>query len=181
MLNEPTTPNESKDISGHTGNEGFGRFVGFTKTATDSGSTHLQSFTKERHLIIVGPGFGEKEKQMGRTKSVFCFNTKMVQDAIRFQTELPNHSDIKYNKDNGKDHVYENVKEYTMTDTPKLFEKLVMFTAYKDTNLMHDTTTRKSVISITHMNNKTVIGIYPNKQPIVQTMTFVDFWIMGSR
>ena len=104
-------PNTHKENSGHTENEGFGRFVGFTKTATDIGSTQLQSFTKDRYLIIVGTGFREKERQMGRTKTVFCYNTKMEQDAIRFQAGLPNHSDIKYDKDNGKEYVYENVKE----------------------------------------------------------------------
>ena len=110
---------------------------------------------------------------MVKTKSVFYYNIKIEQDEIRFQAELPNHSDINLSKDNGKEHVYENVKEYILTDTPKSFGKPVMFTAYKDTNLMHDTTTRKSVISITHMNNKTSISIQPKVQAATLGSQFI--------
>ena len=109
---------------------------------------------------------------MDRLKRICGYLMKFKHGAIRFRTNIPDHSDIPVPDYDWTYTTYGQVKELVPSDLPKALGLTVLFTTYVDANLYHDLLTGRSVSGILHLMNQTPFEYYTKKQNSVATATY---------
>ena len=112
-----------------------------------------------------------RKGHLERVKRIYGYASKMEHAATRFQTGIPDYSDINVDDHDWEKSIYGNKKEIIPHDCPKVYGPVVIMTSYVDANLCHDMITGRSVTGIIHLLDQTVINYYTKKQPVVETAT----------
>jgi hypothetical protein len=107
-----------------------------------------------------------------RVKQIYGYLRKMKEARIRVLTNEPDYSDYQDPEYDWSLSVYGDVKEIIATDIPEPKGKYVTLSHYFDANLYHDMLTGRSVTTILHFLNQTLMDWYSKKQATVKTATF---------
>jgi Reverse transcriptase (RNA-dependent DNA polymerase) len=107
-----------------------------------------------------------------RCKRIYGYLYKMRNTAIRIQVDEPDYSVLPTKVYDWEQSIYTGAEELIPDDNPIPLGKPVVMTTFVDANLYHDLVMGKSVSSILHLFNKTVIDWYSKKQGTVETNTY---------
>jgi hypothetical protein len=109
---------------------------------------------------------------LNRCKRIYGYLYKMRNAAIRIRVDTPDYSALPTKVYDWEQSIYAGAEELIPDDNPIPLGKPVVMTTFVDANLYHDLVTGKSVSSILHLFNKTVIDWYSKKQGTVETATY---------
>jgi len=109
---------------------------------------------------------------LDRIKRLYGYVAKMKEAAIRYRTEMPDVSDLKFVEEDWSRSPYAGSKEDIPKDMPRALGKPVLLLTYGDANLCHDLLSGKAVTGLLHFINKTPFDWYSKKQNTVETATY---------
>lgn len=109
---------------------------------------------------------------LDRAKRLYGYVTKMKEAAIRYRTEMPDVSDLKFVEEDWSQSPYAGSKEDIPQNIPRALGKSVILLTYGDANLCHDLLSGKAVTGLLHFINKTPFDWYSKKQNTVETATY---------
>ncbi|CAJ1964689.1 unnamed protein product [Cylindrotheca closterium] len=112
-----------------------------------------------------------RQGHLDQAKQICGYLLKMKNAAIRFQTGLPDYSDVTDPVYDWADSVYGCPTEQIPADAPTPLGKLVILTHYVDANLFHCMLTGRSVTGIVHLIIGSRIDAFSKKQATVETAT----------
>jgi hypothetical protein len=92
--------------------------------------------------------------------------------AIRIRVDKPDYSALPTKIYDWEQSIYAGAEELILDDNPIPLGKPVVMTTFIDASLYHDLVMGKSVSSILHLFNKTIIDSYSKKQGTVETATY---------
>jgi hypothetical protein len=113
-----------------------------------------------------------RKGHLDRLKRICGYLRKHNDAAIRFRTNIPDHSQHEIPNHDWMYSVYGDYKEEQPYNMPTPKGKPVRTTTFKDANLYHDHTTGRAVTGVLHLLNATPADWYSRRQATVETATF---------
>ena len=113
-----------------------------------------------------------QEQHLEQAKCVVGYLACMKHGLLRFQTTLPDYSDLPDITESWEQSIYGNVRETIPHDTPTLLGRDAILMHYVDANLLHNLLTGRSITGIIHFLNGTPIDWYSKKQNTAKTATY---------
>ena len=113
-----------------------------------------------------------KAGHLQRLQRICGYLKKYPDGAIRFRTEIPDHSHLDHVTYDWAYSVYGDSKEELPFGVPTPRGKPVRTTTFEDANLLHDLTTGRSVTGILHLVNQTPAAWFCKLQNSVETATY---------
>ena len=105
-------------------------------------------------------------------KKIYGYIMKYKHGIIRFNTDMPDHSDLPVHDHDWSNTPYAGSTEELPGNIPQPRGKAVRITTYADANLYHNVLNGKAVTAVLHYLNKTPIDWFSKKQNTVETATF---------
>jgi hypothetical protein len=112
-----------------------------------------------------------KTGHLQRLKRICGCLKKCPEGAIRFRTEIPDHSHLEHTTHDWTHSVHGESEEEIPSDMPVPRGKSVRTSAFEDANLMQDLTTGRSVTGVLHLVNSTPADWFCKLQNSVETAT----------
>jgi len=113
-----------------------------------------------------------REGHLKRMKRIYGYIMKYKHGIIRFDTGMPDLSDLPVHDHDWSNTPYAGSTEELPGNIPQPRGKAVRITTYADANLYHNVLNGKAVTAILHFLNKTPIDWFSKKQNTVETATF---------
>jgi len=136
-------------------------------------ATSLGRFDVSVHVMTLGSFRVQPRKgHLEAVKRIYGYFSKMTEGTIRYRTEMPDLSDMKFEEYDWSRTVYAGSTEEYPPNLPSARGKPVQLLTYKDANLYHDMLSGKAVTALLHMLNQTPIDWFSKKQATVETATF---------
>ena len=104
-------------------------------------------------------------------KRLYSYLRNYKKTLIKFRTEIPNYEMYEIESTTWYC-VYHPCSDHIPTDAPEPRGKSVLTTTFKDSNLLFDYMTGRSVTGIIHMMNNTPIDWFCKKQNTIETYTY---------
>ncbi len=160
---------DTTDLLDEAGIQKYQSLIGQVQWAITLGRMDVHTAVMTMSGYRVAPRVGH----LTRVQRIVGFLAKFRQAAIRLRTERPEYLSNIPDKEYDWEHtVYHGAEEQVPHDAPTPLGKVVDTVSFVDANLMHDTTTGRSVTGILHMLNKTLIDSFSKKQNTVETSTY---------
>jgi hypothetical protein len=168
----PAEPNDHPEIDsspecGHEDRRTFQQLIGMLQWCITLGRYDLMPIVPILSRFRAAPRVGHLE----RAKRCFGYLKKYPGGAIKFRTDMPDHSNL-VPAELDWTYVYGDVSEEIPSNLPTPMGKAVCTTTFVDANLMSCLITGRSMTGILHMLNKTPIDWFCKRQNTVETATY---------